>query len=62
MDRAAFAENLREEIVASLREFREQHVGETPYGYALLGGHHGLRGEGSHPRGVSNLAALGQPR
>jgi hypothetical protein len=38
VDRAKFAEELRREIVAGLRAFREQHAAETPYAYALLGG------------------------
>jgi hypothetical protein len=41
MDRIAFADELRRQIVADLRRFREAHPDETPYGYGLLGGQPG---------------------
>jgi hypothetical protein len=38
VDRASFADELRRDIVAGLRAFREEHADQTPYAYALLGG------------------------
>jgi hypothetical protein len=38
MDRIAFGDALRRQVVADLRLFRAEHPGETVYAYGLLGG------------------------